>query len=82
MSEAGSTVGKVGGRWYKAKCLEGGSSRKVNKKDVQNEIWKGFLVIFKNIPQTHKSIQVFTNLFYIKYNIEMVALVINKLSLV
>jgi hypothetical protein len=39
MSEAGSTVGKVGGRWYKAKCLEGGSSRKVNK-DVQNEIWE------------------------------------------
>jgi hypothetical protein len=43
---------------------------------------KGFLVIFKNIPKTHKSIQVLTNLFYIKYNIEMVALVINKLSLV
>jgi len=70
---------------YKAKCAEGGSSRKVNK-DVQNEIWEKIIgifkyVYFKNIPQTNKSNQVFKNIFYRKYNIEMVTQVIDKLSL-
>lgn len=52
MSKTGRTVGKVGGRWYKAKCLEGGSSRKVNK-DVQNEIWER---IFGNLKTYHRHI--------------------------